>query len=70
MAAIAAQVAGMEGLITRCRVHPEAKELLRVCSLGVEIPAGRLEKYLLPAQFLAPEGAVVASRPPEHSLPS
>ena len=46
-----------------------ARELSKVCNSGFEITAGRLEKCLLPAQFLAANGTVIASRPAAYSPP-
>jgi NYN domain len=45
----------------------KARELSKVCNSGLEITAGRLEKCLLPAEFLSADGTVIASRPSAYS---
>ncbi len=46
-----------------------ARELSKVCNSAFEITAGRLEKCLLPAQFVGADGTVTVSRPVKYLPP-
>jgi len=49
--------------------HRNARELLKVCTGGTPITAGRIARCLLPEELREPGGALAASRPPAYRPP-